>query len=1209
MDGPKGPPATAAGPAARKPTIADRWEEAVDDTFYRIGWAVSSPLGAVISIATTFILGGALSGVGQSFLKAEDRPDRLWVPAGSVSLEQDEYIGTRWNSTSRFAFHILGCPPDKADCNILEPDMIRKIDKLYEEIDNLRLDGDWLADELVKYWVDEQKSEFVTAEDFEKYRGLWTFSIRGTPKLAPERNVTDALCFKFGPICAKQNILQLFGDGDHMVLDRLDKKGSLTAVNFWNKQKVNCMVSIAREDSPCIDPQKWLPDAATWTHGEPQQDDCQKYDCLHPGSHGARRLHPGSPCVHEPTIRCMNATDAYCAIVCPAAEMNFRDPGFQTAMDTCEDFACIQQVRIAEIFTEGRQDDAENVDTVASSSFCGVPEPWPVANILGEETLAESGEITGAKYVMGWHAIENRPTNLEGPRRTGTDPLAQWFEAELLCIFGVTAMPDFREGRTLPYVRNATHVTPLKETCEPLIDFTYAGFTQRSFADLFGAVILGDVLLLVSALYMMVGYLLLTLGSTDHVHSGMGLACVAIMTVYLSYGCGIGLGAMLGLYDQVLNQQIQFLLLGLGVDDAFVLVGQFAHATKLEPDSTVQRRCALMCQKGGVSIFITSLTDAIALLIGSWTVLPALSWFCGFAGLCVAFCFLFQLTIITPAIALNAMRAEKGALDCFCCGACCPEFLKCCLRPKRGENKYDDMMKPKGCFLAELAVCSVVGAAVAGAVARFTPSEQKTVGYALAAAIAFGGVAVGCFLRGRLCWPCKLRPNNLEIFLRDGFGERVATKKHGQIATILLFAVATLVGFYGTSQMYSDFRLEWFIPDNNYVANFLSMNEDLFSTGTDCSVYFTEPDYAAKQPELQKVSAFLKSSPVIDQDEAPGDWHGDFVEWLQETVADPDDPRYGVSLADGKVGEALGPKGYYGLLFQFLASCDGSRHRTAVKWQDDYRCKEYISDEPDPDKYCDYEKGLVGARSSFTIRKRDTTTGSDRFLAMTQLRDDLEKIFPDVGEAFAFGRDFLYWEEVGVIRGELVRNLLICAVVVCTIVCLMIPRPKLAGMTLMCIILSIVNVLGFAYFWWDDEKRPHTTINGTSTIYILIACGLAVDYSAHIAHAFNNAKGSANERVLYALEVIGPCVFHGFVTLMLATVPLSQSVTYVFRTFFKMFFLVALFGGCHGLFLLPVLLAVFGGDNGQLVTKRAVTPPKGGGITPRSEDEKSQVSV
>jgi predicted RND superfamily exporter protein len=165
--------------------------------------------------------------------------------------------------------------------------------------------------------------------------------------------------------------------------------------------------------------------------------------------------------------------------------------------------------------------------------------------------------------------------------------------------------------------------------------------------------------------------------------------------------------------------------------------------------------------------------------------------------------------------------------------------------------------------------------------------------------------------------------------------------------------------------------------------------------------------------------------------------------------------------------------------------------------------------------------------------------------------------------------------------------------VVVVIVCLMIPRPKLAVMTLACIINSIVNVLGFAFYWGEDEKRPHTTISGVSTIYILIACGLAVDYSAHIAHYFNTAKGTAAERVLETLEVIGPSVFHGFLTLMIATVPLSQSVTYVFRTFFKMFFLVGLHGGFHGLFLLPVLLAVFGGDNLEGEEKpRPSTPQK-----------------
>jgi hypothetical protein len=371
-------------------SLAARWEERVDRAFYKIGWAVSSPLGAVVSIATTFLLGGALAGIGGSFLQNENRQERLWVPSGSVSLDQDGYIGTQWNSTSRFAFHILGCKGQ--DCNMLAPDMIRKLDKLYEEVEGLRLDGDWLADELIKHWIDKEKSEFLTAQDFDKYRGLWTFSIRGTPNMSPERNVTDALCFKFGPICAKQNIMQLYGDGDDMVLQRLDKKASLTAVNFWNKQKVMCIVSIAREDSPCITPQKWYSPA--------QEDDCLLYDCFSAGS-----------CEDEATLRCRNASNAYCEAICPAASMDFQDPGFQVAMDTCEDFSCIQQQRLGEIFSEGRQDDPENAETVAMS--CGMPEPWPVANILGEKTYDDAGEITGAKYVMGWHAIENRLTNLE----------------------------------------------------------------------------------------------------------------------------------------------------------------------------------------------------------------------------------------------------------------------------------------------------------------------------------------------------------------------------------------------------------------------------------------------------------------------------------------------------------------------------------------------------------------------------------------------------------------------------------------------------------------------------------------------------------------------------------------------------------------------------------------------------------------------------
>merc|ERR1719316_234475 len=186
----------------------------------------------------------------------------------------------------------------------------------------------------------------------------------------------------------------------------------------------------------------------------------------------------------------------------------------------------------------------------------------------------------------------------------------------------------------------------------------------------------------------MIFYLMLTLGSFDKVHSALLLSIMVVVAVQLSIRSGIGLGMMLGFKDQVLNNQIAFLLLGLGVDDAFVLTAQFAHATKQEPESSIQRRCGLACMHGGVSIFITSLTDALALLIGSATVLPALSWFCGCAGLCVAFCFIFQLTLIVPCIALNAMRAESGRLDCCCCV----------------KKEKRSMFEPRGCCCGLLKV-------------------------------------------------------------------------------------------------------------------------------------------------------------------------------------------------------------------------------------------------------------------------------------------------------------------------------------------------------------------------------------------------------------------------------------------------------------------------------------------------------------------------
>merc|ERR1712087_293021 len=67
-------------------------------------------------------------------------------------------------------------------------------------------------------------------------------------------------------------------------------------------------------------------------------------------------------------------------------------------------------------------------------------------------------------------------------------------------------------------------------------------------------------------------------------------------------------------------------------------------------------------------------------------------------------------------------------------------------------------------------------------------------------------------------------------------------------------------------------------------------------------------------------------------------------------------------------------------------------------------------------------------------------------------------------------------------------------------------------------------------------------------------------------------------KVRDALHRVGASVFNGAFSTFLAVVAMANSQTYVFRVFFKQFFLVTSMGLFHGLIVLPVLLSWFGPD-------------------------------
>ena len=170
---------------------------------------------------------------------------------------------------------------------------------------------------------------------------------------------------------------------------------------------------------------------------------------------------------------------------------------------------------------------------------------------------------------------------------------------------------------------------------------------------------------------IMVIFCLLASSMSDAVRSKPLIGFLGLFSAVLATIAGFGFSCYVGVEFIALCLAAPFLLLGIGIDDTFVMLSAWRRSPT---HSTIPERMGLAYSEAAVSITVTSVTDFLSFFAGVITPFPCVRIFCIYTGTAVAFIYVWQLTFFGACLALSGY-AEKKNLHGMVCLPTIPKSL------------------------------------------------------------------------------------------------------------------------------------------------------------------------------------------------------------------------------------------------------------------------------------------------------------------------------------------------------------------------------------------------------------------------------------------------------------------------------------------------------------------------------------------------------